>query len=71
VRGTDLLYIEAAFAEADAALAAERAHLTTRAAGEIARAAGVRQVEPFHFSPRYGGEEERMGTEVMAAFAKK
>ena len=49
------LYIEAAFAEADATLAAERSHLTTRAAGEIARAAKVRGVEPFHFSPRYEG----------------
>jgi ribonuclease Z len=68
VRGADLLYIEAPFAEADAALAAERAHLTTRAAGEIARAAGVRRVEPFHFSPRYEGQEERMVAEVMAAF---
>jgi ribonuclease Z len=68
VKGADLLYIEAAFAAADAALAAERAHLTTRAAGEIARAASVRRVEPFHFSPRYEGEEERMVAEVMAAF---
>jgi ribonuclease Z len=68
VGGADLLYIEAAFAEADVALAAERAHLTTKAAGEIARAAGVRRVEPFHFSPRYEGEEERMVAEVMAAF---
>lgn len=69
VRGADLLYIEAAFAEADAPLAAERAHLTTRAAGEIACEAGVRRVEPFHFSPRYEGEEERMVAEVMAALA--
>ena len=68
VRGADLLYIEAPFAEADAVLAAERAHLTTRAAGEIAREAGVRRVEPFHFSPRYEGQEERMVAEVMAAF---
>jgi ribonuclease Z len=67
----DLLYIEAAFAEADAALAAERAHLTTRAAGEIARAAGVRRVEPFHFSPRYEGHEERMVAEAMAAFEQQ
>jgi len=50
-------------------LAAERAHLTTAAAGQIAREAGVRRVEPFHFSPRYTGEEERMLSEVMAAFA--
>jgi ribonuclease Z len=69
VQNADLLFIEAAFAEADAALAVERAHLTTTAAGRIARAAGVRRVEPFHFSPRYSGEEERMLNEVMAAFA--
>ena len=36
---------------------------------EIARDAGVRRVEPFHFSPRYSGEEERMLAEVMAAFS--
>ncbi|HEY7242803.1 MAG TPA: MBL fold metallo-hydrolase [Xanthobacteraceae bacterium] len=69
VRNADLLFIEAAFAQADAALAAERAHLTTAAAGRIARAARVRQVEPFHFSPRYAGDEARMWNEVMAAFA--
>jgi len=64
----DVLFIEAAFAEADAALAAERAHLTTAAAGSIARAAAVRRVEPFHFSPRYSGQEARLLNEVMAAF---
>ncbi len=67
--GADLLFIDAAFARADAARAAERAHLTTVAAGEIARAAGVRRVEPFHFSPRYAGEERRLLDEVEAAFA--
>jgi len=69
VRGSDLLFIEAAFAEADFVLAAERAHLTTRAAGHIARMAGARCVEPFHFSPRYKGQEARMLAEVMAAFS--
>ena len=69
VRNADLLFIEAAFAAADVALAAERAHLTTVAAGRIAWDAGVRRVEPFHFSPRYTGEEERMLAEVMAAFS--
>jgi ribonuclease Z len=29
----------------------------------------VRRVEPFHFSSRYPGQEERMLNEVMAAFA--
>jgi len=49
-------------------LARERAHLTTTAAGEIAREANVRRVEPFHFSQRYAGEEARMLAEVTAAF---
>jgi ribonuclease Z len=69
VHHADLLFIEAAFAQEDAALATERAHLTTAAAGRIARQAGVRRIEPFHFSPRYSGEEARMLNEVMAAFA--
>ncbi len=64
----DILFIEAAFAGADAELARQRAHLTTTAAGAIAREANVRRVEPFHFSPRYAGEEARMLAEVMAAF---
>ena len=68
VQNADILFIEAAFAGADAELARDRGHLTTTAAGEIARVANVRRVEPFHFSPRYSGEQERMLAEVMAAF---
>ena len=68
VQNADILFIEAAFAAADNAFAKDRAHLTTTAAGEIAREANVRRVEPFHFSPRYAGEQERMLAEVMAAF---
>jgi len=64
----DILFIESRFAAADADQARERAHLTTRAAGEIAKAAQVRKVEPFHFSPRYEGEEDRMLKEVREAF---
>jgi len=69
VRNADVLFIEAPFAKADAALAAERAHLTTAAAGAIARAAAVRRLEPFHFSPRYAGQEALLFAEAMAAFA--
>ena len=69
-RNADLLFIEAAFAQADAQLAQQRAHLTTAAAGQIAREARVRRVEPFHFSSRYAGEEARLLTEVSAAFGK-
>ena len=70
VKGADILFIEAPFAQADVALAAERAHLTTAAAGEIARAAAVSRIEPFHFSARYEGQAARMLGEVEAAFAK-
>ncbi len=66
----DMLFLEARFAADDAAQAQERAHLTTRACGEIARAARVRRLEPFHFSPRYEGEEARMLDEVEAAFGE-
>ena len=66
-RGADILFIEAPFAAEDAAIAADRQHLTTRAAGEIAREAGARRVEPFHFSPRYQGQEARLLAEVAEA----
>lgn len=65
--GADLFFIEATFRAADAEQARARAHLTTAAAGEIARAAGVRRVEPFHFSPRYD-DVDAMVDEVTAAF---
>jgi ribonuclease Z len=68
VRNADMLFIEAPFVQADAVLAAERSHLTTAAAGVIARDARVRRVEPFHFSPRYAGQEARLLNEVSAAF---
>lgn len=68
VRDADILFIEAPFARQDAAHAADRAHLTTDQAGRIARLAGVKRVEPFHFSPRYSGEEERLMHEVEHAF---
>lgn len=69
--GADILFIEAAFARADAARAADRAHLTTEQAGRIARLAGARRVEPFHFSPRYAGEGERLEREVAEAFGSE
>lgn len=67
-RGADLLFIEAPFRAADAAIAAARNHLTTAQAGRLAAAAGVRRVVPFHFSPRYPGQEEEMRREVEEAF---
>ena len=68
-RDADILFIEATFAAADAALAHERAHLTTEVAGRIGREAGVRHIEPLHFSTRYEGRQDEMMAEVRAAFA--
>lgn len=67
----DTLFIEAPFLAADAAHAAARMHLTTTAAGAIARAAGARRVVPFHLSPRHLGEEARWLAEIEAAFGGK
>jgi ribonuclease Z len=67
-QGADAFFVEAAFRRRDEALAAERAHLTTAQAGALAREAGARVVEPFHFSPRYEGEDDAMLQEVLEAF---
>jgi ribonuclease Z len=67
-RDADTLFIEATFSKADSARAADRYHLTTEQAGRLARQANVRLVVPFHFSPRYAGEEERLEQEVQDAF---
>jgi ribonuclease Z len=67
-RDADTLFIEACFAAEDEALAAERAHLTTRQAGQLGACAGARRLEPFHFSPRYEGQEARLLGEVRSAF---
>ncbi|WP_343080478.1 ribonuclease Z [Ostreiculturibacter nitratireducens] len=68
VKNADTLFIEATFARRDTEFASDRAHLTTKQAGELARAAGVKRVEPFHFSSRYTGEDETLLREVDDAF---
>lgn len=65
--GADLLYIEAAFLEADAEHARRKAHLTARFAGEVAARAGVREAVPFHFSTRYLGAGEPLEREFEQA----
>ena len=66
-RGADHLFIEAAFAEADRSRAMATSHLTARAAGEIARAAGARRVTGFHHSARYAGAPGNIPAELAAA----
>ena len=53
VSGADALVIEATFLETDAALAAERGHLTAAQAGRLAAAAQVGALYLTHISGRY------------------
>jgi len=68
-RGADYLFIEATFLHVDQVRARDRAHLTARQAGELAREAGVARVIPFHFSPRHLRAEPELRRELAEAFA--
>ena len=67
-RNADPLFIEAAFLQIDAQLAAERRHLTAAQAGTVARQAKAVRVIPLHFSPRYIDREDELRGEVERAF---
>jgi len=67
-RGADALFIETAFTHEEERRAAEKYHLTARQAGELARAAEVKRLIPFHFSPKHSEEEERLVRGAMEAF---
>ena len=66
--GSDRLFIEASFLDEDRDIAQRKYHLTAREAGLIAKRAGVKELTPFHFSPRYFGREEELIQEAMTAF---
>jgi ribonuclease Z len=67
-RGSDVLFIESTFLQEDREHAAAKYHLTAHQAGLLAREAGVKRLVPFHFSPKYAGQEERLRQEAQAAF---
>lgn len=67
-RNADVFYCESPFLDADRDQAVSRYHLTARQAGTLARLAGAKRLEVFHFSPRYDGQGERLYAEAAAAF---
>ena len=56
IKGVDLLFHEATFANADLPRAKETFHTTAAQAGEIAKAAGAKKLVIGHFSARYEDE---------------
>lgn len=68
-RNAHTLYCEAAFTQNHKKKATSSGHLTARACGEIAGAANVKQVIPFHFSKRYESKPWQIYDEVRSACA--
>ncbi len=67
-KGSDMLFIETSFLQRDARLAAGKFHLTAQQAGHLARQAQVKQMIPFHFSPKYTHQGELLLQEAMKTF---
>lgn len=70
VAESDHLFIETAFLEADRDAALQKRHLTAGQAGRLAAQAGVKQLTPFHFSPRYTDQGHRLQEEAFSAFTE-
>lgn len=68
-QNVDMLYIEAAFTEADARHAREKHHLTTTQAANIIKSLKPRQWQIFHFSHKYQKCEKMLWQEVETRLA--
>lgn len=68
IRGVDLLFHEATFANEDASRAKETFHTTAAQAAQIARDAGVKKLLIGHFSARYD-DESALLQEASSIFA--
>jgi ribonuclease Z len=67
-RGADHLFIEAPFLEIDRDIAKSKHHLTAQQAGLLAKAAEVRKMTIFHYSPRYSERSSLLEAEARNAF---
>ncbi|MGA1867063.1 MAG: ribonuclease Z [bacterium] len=68
IEGATYFFCEAAFLEEDRERARERYHLTAYQAGKLAQSAKVKELIPFHFSPRYHNKEELLHREAQMSF---
>lgn len=68
VRGADVFFCESPFIAEEADRARDRCHLTSEQAGRLARDAGVKQLNTFHYSARHAHETDRLIQEAQTAF---
>ncbi|MCE9681119.1 MBL fold metallo-hydrolase [Halomonas alkalisoli] len=69
-RGAGVLFCEASFREEQLEQAQRTGHLTARACGEIAAAAEVGQLVPFHFSRRHVDDVGELYKEIRRHFPR-
>ncbi|NIC07748.1 MBL fold metallo-hydrolase [Billgrantia bachuensis] len=69
-RGAEVLFCEASFREDQAEQARRTGHLTARACGEIAAAAEIGQLVPFHFSRRHVEDVGELYAEIRRHFPR-
>jgi ribonuclease BN (tRNA processing enzyme) len=67
-QGANVFFCESTFCAEHRAQAERTGHLTAQACGEIAAAAGVERLAPFHFSKRYEGHAPKVYAEIAAAY---
>ena len=68
IREADVLFCETPFIAEEEDRARDRCHLTTRQAGLLAKAAGVKQLKVFHFSKRHSHQTDRLVREAEETF---
>ena len=64
-RHAHTFFCEATFLQADVERAQRTGHITSRACGEIAAAAGVARLVPFHLSRRYSDNPQALYDEIQ------
>jgi ribonuclease Z len=68
VDSADIFFCESPFLADEEERGQARFHLTSRQAGTLAREAGVKQLQTFHFSSRHKDCREQFYNEAQEAF---
>ena len=71
VKSADMFFCESPFLADEEARGQERFHLTSHQAGALARVAGVKQLQVFHFSSRHRDRREQFYNEAQETFLGK